>query len=229
MAREDIARNSLTSAERILEQAILLDNSQADAFYQLGYVYSRRGKFKKAIAAFQKTLALDAFYTEAAIALSSLYNDVGRYRDGAQVFQKTKQRLDKVSAGHDPRINRTLAKHHHELGLFYLRFERHSEAHHEFAKALNLEPENAGHAVQMAKCLSRMGDKAGAITFLRKTVEGQPSSVEARIQLGVLYHSQQLLRDAHREWQEALSMEPDNKAARMYLSMLDFEPPEHQR
>ncbi len=227
LAKEDISRNSLSSAERTLEQAILMNNQVADAFHLLGYVYSKRGKFKKAILAFQKALGLDPFHTEAAIALSSLLNDVGKYKEGAQVFNKTKRRLERVLPGHDPRINENLARKHHELGLLYLRFERFQEAQHEFAKALNLEPENVSNAVQMAKCMSKQGNKLGAITFLKKTIETYPKCVEAKIQLGVLHHAQQHLRDAYREWQEALSLDPENKAAQMYLSMLEYEPQTH--
>ena len=224
IAKEDIARNSLSSAEKTLEQAILMNNQVADAFHLLGYVYSKRGKFKKAILGFQRALHLDPFHTEAAIALSSLYNDVGKYKEGAAVFYKTKKRLDRTLPGHDPRINESLAQRHHELGLLYMRFERFQEAHHEFAKALNLEPENLQNAVMMAKCLSRTGDKDSAVSFLKKTLESHPRSVEARIQLGVLYHSLQQLKDAYREWQEALALDPENKSAQMYLSMLEYEP-----
>ncbi len=224
LAREDISRNSLTSAEKTLEQAILMNNQVADAFHLLGYVYAKRGKFKKAILSFQKALNLDPFHTEAAIALSSIYNDVGKYKEGAAVFYKTKKRLDRTAPGHDPRINENLAHRHYELGLLYMRFERFQEAHHEFAKALNLEPDNISAAVQMAKCLSKTGDKQAAIGFLRKTIETHPKSVEAKVQLGILYHSAQQLKDAYREWQEALSLDPENKSAQMYMSMLEYEP-----
>ena len=174
LAKEDIARNSLSSAERTLEQAILMNNQVPDAFHLLGYVYSKKGKFKKAILAFERALALDPFHTEAAIALSSLYNDVGRYKDGATVFFKAKKRLDRTLPGCDPRINQSLAERHYELGLLYMRFERFQEAHHEFAKALNLEPDNVDNAVQMAKCLAKGGEKERAIHFLKKTLETNP-------------------------------------------------------
>lgn len=224
LAREDLARNSLTSAEKNLEQAILLNNQVPDIFHLLGYVYSKKGKFKKAIMAFEKALALDPFHTEAAIALSSLYNDVGKYKEGAQVFYRTKKRLDKTLPGFDPRINQSLAKKHYEMGLLYMRFERFQEAHHEFLKALNLEPDNVMNAVQMAKCLSKSGDKEGAVTLLRKSLQTHNKSVEAKVQLGILYHSQQKLREAQREWQEALAIDPESQTAQMYLTMLDYEP-----
>jgi Tfp pilus assembly protein PilF len=224
LAKEDLARNSLTSAEKSLEQAILLNNQMPDAFHLLGHVYSKKGKFKKAIMAFERALALDPFHTEAAIALSSLYNDVGKYKEGAQVFYKTKKRLDSTLPGFDPRINQNLAKRHFELGLLYMRFERFLEAHHEFAKALNLEPDNILNSVQLAKCLAKSGDKEGAINLLRNSLESHPKSIEAKIQLGILYHSQKKLREAHREWQEALALDPENKSALMYLSMLEYEP-----
>lgn len=224
LAKEDIARNSMSAAEKTLEQAILMNNQVAEAFHLLGYVYSKRGKFKKAILAFQRALNLDPFHTESAIALSSLYNDVGKYKEGAAVFYKTKKRLDRTLPGHDPRINQSLAQRHYELGILYMRFERFQEAHHEFAKAVNLEPENISAAVQMAKCLSKTGDKTAAIAFLKKTLEAHPRSVEAKIQLGILYHAKQQLKEAGREWQEALGLDPENKSAQMYLSMLEYEP-----
>ena len=224
MAREDIARNSLTSAERVLEQAILLDSQSAEGFHLLGFVYSKKGRLKKAILAFERALNLDPTHTDAAIALSSLYNDVGRYSDGAKVFSKTKQRLAGSAPGHDPRINQSLAERHYEQGLLYNRFERFQEAQHEFAKALNLGPGDLKYAVQMAKCLARIGDKEGAVTLLRKSVQAHPNHIDPKIQLGILYHSTQRLKEAQREWEEALALDPQNKSAQMYLSMLEYEP-----
>jgi tetratricopeptide (TPR) repeat protein len=224
LAREDIGRNSLTSAEKTLEQVVLIDNQIAETYYLLGYVYSKRGKFKKAILCFQKCLSLDPFHTDSAIALSTLFNDVGKYREGAEIFLKTRSRLDKAPPGHDPRINQTLGRKHFELGLLYMRFERFKEAKHEFTKALNLEPDNVSVSVQIAKCFAKTGDKISAISFLRKTLARQPKSVEAKVQLGILLHSQNLLKDAQREWQEALTLEPENPTVQMYLSMLDYEP-----
>lgn len=221
LAREDLARNSISTAEKSLEQAILINNQVPEAFYLLGHVYTKKGKFKKAIISFDRALKLDPFHTEAAIALSSLYNDVGKYKEGAQVFYKTKKRLDHTPPGHDPRINKNLAQKHYELGLFYMRFERFQEAYHEFMKAYNLEPSNVLNSVQMAKCISKSGDKDAAVTLLRKSLQDSPRSVEVKIQLGVLYHSQNKLRDAYREWQEALMLDPENKSAQMYLGMLD--------
>jgi tetratricopeptide (TPR) repeat protein len=224
IAKEDLSRSHLTAAERSLEQVILLNNQIPEAFYLLGNVYSKKGKFKKSMLAFQRALTLDPFHTEAAIALSSLYNDVGKYGEGAAVFQKTKKRLEKLPPGFDPRINQGLAKKHYELGTNYLRYERFLEAYHEFAKALNLEPEHVAAAVQMAKCLSKTGDKDGAVTLLRRALESNPKHVEAKVQLGILYHSQRKLREAYREWQEALSIDPENKSAQMYISMFEYEP-----
>ena len=224
LAKEDLGRSHLTAAERALEQAILLNNQVPDAFHLLGHVYSKKGKFKKAILAFQRALALDLFHTEAAIALSSLYNDVGKYKEGAQVFQKTRKRLERTQPGFDPRINQGLAKGHFELGTMYLRYERFLEAYHEFAKAANLEPEHIASSIQMAKCLSKTGDKVGAMNLLKKALEMSPRNVEAKIQLGILYHSQRRLKDAYREWQEVMTLDPENKSAQMYLSMFEYEP-----
>lgn len=224
MAREDLSRSSLNSAEKNLEQAILINNQAPDVFHLLGHVYTKKGKFKKAVLAFERALALDPCHTEAAISLSSLYNDMGKYKEGANVYGKAKKRLERLQPGHDPRINVQLAAKHSELGALYLRYERFLEAHHEFAKALNLEPENVPAALAMAKCLSRTGDKEGAAGLLRKTLDTHPRCVDAKVQLGVLYHTLKRLPEAHQQWQESLTMDPDNKLAQMYLSMLTETP-----
>lgn len=224
VAREDLSRSALSSAEKALEQAILLNNQVAEAFHLLGLVYTKKGKFKKAILALEKALSLDPFHTDAAIAVSSLYNDTGKYNEGAAVFQKTRKRLERTLPGHDPKINFSLATKHLELGGLYVRYERFSEAYHEFSKAYALNPENISACVQMAKCLSKTGDKEGGVAHLQKALEKEPKNAEAHIQLGILYHSQQRLKEAYKEWQEAIALEPENKSAQMYLSMFEYEP-----
>ncbi len=225
VAKEDLSRSHLNSAEKALEQAILLNNQVAEAFHLLGMDYSKKGKFKKAILAFEKALSLDPFHTDAAIALSSLYNDTGRYQDGADIFLKTKKRLERTMPGFDPRINIDLAAKHAELGALYLRYERFTEAYQEFAKAYHLQPESTEACIQMAKCLAKTGDKDGAIHSLQKALLKEPKNVEARIQLGIVLHSQQKLQEAYKEWQDALALDPGNKSAQMYLSMYEYEPP----
>ena len=221
LAREDLDRSSLTSAEKFLEQAVLMNNQVAETFYLLGQVYVKKGKFKKGALAFERATALDPFHTDAAIALSGLFNDLGRYKEGADVFSKTKRRLGAHQPGFDPRINQTLAEQHYALGLSYMRFERFQEAHHEFTKALNLGPDNSLYAIQMAKCLSKSGDKEGAADLLRKTLQKSPKNVEAKVQMGVLHWSNGKLNDAHREWSESIALDPNNKTAQMYLSMYE--------
>ncbi len=225
LAREDLYRNQLSSAEKNLEQAILLNNQSPEAFNLLGNVYTKRGKFKKAILAFKKALVLDPSHTEAAIALSSLQNDVGNYREAALVYQNAKKRLENTQPGFDPRINQGLAKSHFTLGMAYMKYERFLEAHHEFSKAFNLEPDNIVSAIQMARCLSKTGNKEGALALLKKAMESNLKHVEAKIQLGILYHSLRKLKEAYREWKEALLLDPENKSAQMYLSMFEYESP----
>ena len=223
IAREDIARNRLSAAEKTLEQTILMNNQSPEAFYQLGCVYFKKGKFKKAMHAFQRTLEMDSTHTEASIALSSLYNDVGKYKEGANVYFKAKKRLEATAPGFDPRINEAIAQKHYEVGMLYLQFERFSEAHDEFTKAMRLQPENIKISVQLAKTLARTGQKDKALQFLRRILEDNPSNPEVRIQIGILYHSENRLSDARREWEEALAVDPQNKTARMYLSMFDYD------
>jgi Flp pilus assembly protein TadD len=76
----------------------------------------------------------------------------------------------------------------------------------------------------MAKCLFKTGEKEGAFALLRKAIEKHPRSPELKIQLGICYHTQKRFAEAQREWMEAQSLDPENKMAAMYLSMLEGDP-----
>jgi tetratricopeptide (TPR) repeat protein len=154
-----------------------------------------------------------------------LQNDVGNYKEAALVYQNARKRLEHTQPGFDPRINHGLSKSHYSLGMSYMKYERFLEAHHEFSKAFNLEPDNIQSAIQMARCLSKTGNKEGALNLLKKAIETSPKHVEAKIQLGILYHSLRKLKEAYREWKEALLLDPENKSAQMYLSMFEYESP----
>lgn len=224
IAREDIARNRLSAAEKALEQAILMDPQVAEAFHQLGCVYHKKGKFKKAMHTFQRALDIDPTHTEASIALSGLFNDTGKYQEGAATFLRAKKRLEGIVPGHDPRINQQLAEKHYEIAMLYCQFERYREAQTELTKAIQLGPDSITYGVQLGKVLAKSGEKEKALQFLKRLLEDFPNSPELRIQLGIIYYSQKRMSEAKREWEEAIALDPENRSAQMYMGIFDYEP-----
>jgi tetratricopeptide (TPR) repeat protein len=73
--------------ESLLEKAIALDPHLADAYVELGALYSARRDFERAIAAYQKALEQNANLTEAHFRLGQAYKRVGEGEKAQVEFQ----------------------------------------------------------------------------------------------------------------------------------------------
>ena len=73
--------------ESLLEKAIALDPHLADAYVELGALYSARRDFERAIAAYQKALEQNANLTEAHFRLGQAYKRVGDGEKAQVEFQ----------------------------------------------------------------------------------------------------------------------------------------------
>jgi tetratricopeptide (TPR) repeat protein len=83
--------------ESLLEKAIALDPQLADAYVELGALYSARGDFQRAIAAYQKALEQNPNVSEAHFRLGQAYKRVGE-AEKAQVEFQAYERSSKSEA-----------------------------------------------------------------------------------------------------------------------------------
>jgi Tfp pilus assembly protein PilF len=74
-------------AEALLEKALQLDPTLADAHVQLGIVYSSRKNFARAIAAFEKAIAIDPRLEEAHYRLAQVYARTGENLKAQKEFE----------------------------------------------------------------------------------------------------------------------------------------------
>ena len=74
-------------AEALLEKALQLDPTLADAHLQLGIIYSARKDFPQAIAAFDKAIALDPRMEEAHYRLAQVYARTGENLKAQKEFE----------------------------------------------------------------------------------------------------------------------------------------------
>jgi len=66
-----------------------------------------------------------------------------------------------------------------------------------------------------------MGDLTGAIRELERVRAESPRFVAGRLKLGLVYYAAVRREDAMNEWRAVLAADPDNRAAKMYLALLD--------
>jgi tetratricopeptide (TPR) repeat protein len=86
---EDSAR--LGQIEALLQKAIAADPKLAEAYVQLGAVYSGRGKFTQAISAYKKAIEVNPQSAEAHYRLGLAYKRTGKEKESEQELQLYKQ------------------------------------------------------------------------------------------------------------------------------------------
>ncbi|MBZ5655628.1 MAG: tetratricopeptide repeat protein [Acidobacteriia bacterium] len=83
--------------ETLLQKAVALDPKLADAYLQLGILYSERKDFPKAIAAYQQAVAVNPHLEQAHYRLAQTYRLIGQ-NDKAQTELQLYERISKEKA-----------------------------------------------------------------------------------------------------------------------------------
>jgi cytochrome c-type biogenesis protein CcmH/NrfG len=108
---------------------------------------------------------------------------------------------------------------HAELGDIYHGIGLFPDAIAEYEKALRLRPEFPDLHTRLAQTLFDSGLKDEAVAKLISLKAGQPKYFPGRILLGVFLFSSGRPKEAVNEWQEILSLDPENQRAKMYLRL----------
>jgi tetratricopeptide (TPR) repeat protein len=218
-----MSQKQYSQAERMLSDALVKNPSNAELYFVLGNLFHEQGLIGKAIKAFTKALELEPEHTEASISLSILFNDIGKYDDAKKLFESTTERVKGPSSEQaiqkDTKVNSKFAEKHYELAELYMSYDRLDEALFEYQKAINLNHTLTEVKVKMAKAYSRKGFQAKAIDVLNQAKKEHPNDAAIRLALGLVYFGQGDIIRAQSEWQKAISVEPNNHDAKMYLEL----------
>jgi tetratricopeptide (TPR) repeat protein len=192
----------------------------ADVYNKLGIIYQRKGLSPKAASFFEKALKINPAYTEAALNLSIVYNELGKYEDARNTFNCAVKTVYKARKIKDTYIEGKLANEHALLGEQYYYLGRFKEAITEYKKALRLCPKYPDIITQLGLAYREDGDiEAAAATFI-KAQDAGPKYIPAFLHLGITYYMKGFVDMAIREWKRALTIDPENRDARIYLSFV---------
>jgi tetratricopeptide (TPR) repeat protein len=196
----------------------------ADVYDMLGVIYHQEGKLAEAEDMFREALRINPAYTEAALNLVVTCNDLGKYADAKAVYEKAMAASKRAPRELDPFAKGKIANMHAEVGAAYRGVGLYDEAVLEYERALALCPTFVDIRTDLGNTRREMGDIAGAVRELEHVRAESPRFVAGRLQLGLAYHASGRRDDAAAEWRAALEIAPGNRAARMYLSLLDVKP-----
>jgi tetratricopeptide (TPR) repeat protein len=219
LGREHYQAHDYDAAEKVLVEVLDRHRGFADIFNMLGVIWHGQGKLVEAQGAFEEALKLNPSYTEAALNLAVTYNDLGKYAEARDVYGKAIQRTRAAPRSLDPFVKGKLANMHADLGAAYAEHGLYPEAVREYHKALELCPTFGDLRTRLASVLRDSGDAAGAARELEIVKTTQPRYLPARLALGTTLYMLGRREDAAREWEAVLAVDPDNKAAKLYLSM----------
>jgi tetratricopeptide (TPR) repeat protein len=220
LGREHYEKREFDKAEHYLKQ--VLDRSEtnfADVLNMMGVIHHDRGRFEEAQASFEEALGINPNYTEAALNLAVTYNDLGRYDEAKRIYQAALSRGAESPGQLDPFVRGKIANLHAEVAQAYADAGMAADAMHELRKAILLCPTFSDLRVKLANLYRQTGDLDAARFELEEAIAARPRYVPAYIALGVTLLS---LGDSDRAmqlWKKALEVDPENKAADMYLRM----------
>lgn len=153
-----------TAALAVLQQAVAVGHAPPGAYYSLGLVYRRAGRWPEAAAALEKAVRADPQLLEARRALGLVYRRLGREQEANEQFRIT--RAGWAAASRDKRLtylrnevlrNPTNPMTHFQLGCLYEELDDNRSALAELEAAARLDPKLPDAHEHIARIDERIG------------------------------------------------------------------------
>jgi tetratricopeptide (TPR) repeat protein len=176
----------IDEAEKDCKRAAEL-NSQLPAVYvTLARVHNGKGQYNLALQEIQQALKLEPLDADALLSEAAVYASMGQADRAEGTYKKAA-----VLRPHD-------WNGYYELGVFYYRQRRYTEAAAQFEKVLEITPDNAMAHATLGGMAQLLGKDAEAEQHLKRSIELQPSYA-AYTNLGALYYRE-------RRWAESVEI-----------------------
>jgi len=187
------------SEQEALTRALQLDPKFAKARERLGLRYMEDGKQADAEEQFRTALQVNPKFADAESDLGILYSHQGKLIDAEALFRKAQ--------ADDPRCVQAFIG----LGLLLTGQGRLEQARLEFQHASQISPEGVYTALGTTE--GQLGNWKEAAEIFQKVVRLQPTSVDARLNLGIALANGYNLKGALEQFSEAERISPDSSAA----------------
>jgi tetratricopeptide (TPR) repeat protein len=223
LGKEEFRKGNYLVAEDYLKQFVQENDNFADVFNMLGVIHQQKGRFREAIASFQRALKINPNYTEASLNLALTYNEVGEYQKGQELLTQARQTTTRESTTGllDDVARAKLANMHADIADVYRSLGEYSEGIDEYRKALGLKPNFPDIRTKLGISLREWGRLEEAIKEFEQVKSLHPAYSPAGINLGIAFYSLGDLERARAEWEEVLKYNPNHPAAKFYLGLLE--------
>lgn len=236
-----LKKGEVAEAEKLLAEAMTINENDRNAMILLAGIYSARGEFLKAKAIYEKCIAANREDTEAYLFLGSLYMSEKRYDEAITVYEK----IISYDEGNIMALY-YLARLHGEIKSF-------DKAKQYYQTVIDLKPNFEPALLDMGTLFEIEGNFDKAIEYYRKVVTLDPlnkkvrsriatifvkkkqynqaiyefeklsdldrEDVNLRVKIGLLHLEEERYDEAIREFNIALAANPKNDSVRYYLAL----------
>jgi len=170
-----VEKKDYKSAVNSFLQAIKLNPSQSEPYFQLGDAYDRLGNYKKSIEAYLQGVRLKNSTVETKTTFSL----------SAEEPQTT---LEVPTLGPDHIIiDEEMPEAYFHLGIAFGKLGEYHKALEAFQKALFIDPEYAESYFGMGIVYDYLGDDTNKIASYREAIHFNPQHAESHYNLGIAY------------------------------------------
>src|SRR5580693_647943 len=245
-AESAIEKGDDASAEPLLKKVVAADPNNFQAWFDLGFLYNRRGNTQESIAAYRKSVTANPDVFESNLNLGLMLAKTGQ--PAAEQFLRAATTL-KPTANVDEGHARAWLSLAHVLenskpdqaieaykqagalepqntepylsaGLLLEKENRFADAEQQYKQVLAIDPNSSDALTGMANIYMRGQRYADADPILRKIIAMHPEDAAARMQLGRILLISGKNDDAIAELQAALKLDPGNSAVQNDLGEL---------
>lgn len=205
MGREE---DGFEKAVPLLTKVVTADPNVIDAWFSLGNLYFKEGRYRESIGHFRKALELKPDYDLAVINMAHAYRRLGEDEAAMAGYERYLQL--------DPKD----AYVRYQVGEVFLDRGDLARAEQVFTQTLALDPKVASAKNALGVIAHRRGDYVTADRLIREAI-GIKSDVKlARYNLALIAEERGYLQTAERQYLEELKLHPDSYKAAFNLSRL---------
>lgn len=222
-ARERFVLQDYHGAVHLLEEVAASGHAFADAYHLLGVSLSLLGQAERALAEFDRALALNPRYLEALIHRGLVLNELGRSGEAEECFRRAALADTGSIGGFPAPVAAQLANRHADLAQAYAEVGSFPDAIEQYRRALELGPTFHDLRYRLARVLLEAGRALEAREELEQVVAARPGFVDAGAALGLARYLSGDGAGAREVWKAALARRPDNPRIEAYLNMVGRE------
>ncbi|MDC0739983.1 tetratricopeptide repeat protein [Polyangium mundeleinium] len=219
VAREHYQRRDYDRAEPALREALALHGELADVHDMLGVILHDRGDLLGARFHFANAARINPAYTEALMNLAVTHADLGDYEAAREVYRRIQS--EHTGTTSDPFVRGKIANMHADLAQAYLDAGSPRDAIAELRRAVDLCPRFPDLQARLGNLYRDQGNHALAREHYTSAIEANPRYAPAHVLLGLTMLALGSPDQAVTCFRAALSVDPDNKSAKMYLRLVE--------